>query len=129
MRTKTHRITWTLVTLAVTLTCSAPFFAEGGVDAGRARWTKQAPIPTWYSLQGIAPISPTECWIASSPLLDDVGELAHTTDAGRTWTVVMVDRQVNAIAFVDSYRQKPQQKPFLTNRIPVPRLATIAVRH
>jgi photosystem II stability/assembly factor-like uncharacterized protein len=30
-----------------------------------------------------------------------VGELAHTTDAGRTWTVVSMPRQVNAIAFVD----------------------------
>jgi len=65
-------------------------------------WTKQAPIPTWYNLQGIAALSPTECWIASAPLLGDVGELAHTTDAGRTWTVVSMDRQVNADAFVDS---------------------------
>jgi hypothetical protein len=71
-------------------------------ETARSRWTKQAPIPTWFSLQGIAALSPTECWIASAPLLDDVGELAHTTNAGRTWTVVSVDRQVNAVAFIDS---------------------------
>jgi len=75
---------------------------QAGIDAGRARWTKQAAIPTWFSLQGIAALSPNECWIASAPLLGDVGELAHTTDTGRTWTVVSMPRQVNAIAFVDS---------------------------
>jgi photosystem II stability/assembly factor-like uncharacterized protein len=61
--------------------------AQTKVGTERNRWAKQAPTPTWFSLQGIAPISPTECWIASAPLLGDVGELAHTTDAGRTWTV------------------------------------------
>ena len=76
--------------------------ASAVVDAASGGWAKQAPIPTWFSLQGIAPISRTECWIASAPLLGDVGELAHTTDAGRTWTVVSVPRQVNAVAFVDS---------------------------
>jgi photosystem II stability/assembly factor-like uncharacterized protein len=30
-----------------------------------------------------------------------VGELADTTDAGRTWTVVEMPRQVNAAFFVD----------------------------
>ena len=75
-----------------------------GVEAAaaRPRWTKQAPIPTSYNVQGVATLSPTECWIAASPLLGDVGQLAHTTDAGRTWNVVTLDRQVNAVAFVDS---------------------------
>jgi photosystem II stability/assembly factor-like uncharacterized protein len=76
--------------------------AFGRPEAGRARWTKQAPIPTWFSLQGVAVLSGTECWIASAPLLGDVGELAHTTDAGRTWAVVDMPRQVNAVFFVDS---------------------------
>jgi photosystem II stability/assembly factor-like uncharacterized protein len=78
-----------------------PLTANAQSEVGRARWIKQAPIPTWYSLQGIAPLSPNECWIASAPLLGEVGELAHTTDAGRSWTVVALDRQVNAVAFVD----------------------------
>ena len=72
------------------------------VDAASGHWIKQAPIPTWFSLQGITALSPTECWIASAPLLGDVGELAHTTDAGRTWTVAELPRQVNAVFFLDS---------------------------
>src|SRR2546423_5622513 len=99
--TGAHRVTRTVLILLILLGWVLPS-APGRVGAGRARWTKQAPIPTWFSLQGVAPISPNECWIASAPLLDDIGELAHTTDAGRTWTVVQVPRQVNAVAFVDS---------------------------
>jgi photosystem II stability/assembly factor-like uncharacterized protein len=95
----TRRVTKTVL-LLVLLGWLMPS-ALARVDAGRGRWTKQAPIPTWFSLQGVAAISTTECWIASAPLLGDVGELAHTTDAGRTWTVVDVPRQVNAIAFID----------------------------
>jgi len=72
------------------------------VDAASGSWIKQAPIPTWFSLQGVTALSPTECWIASAPLLGDVGELAHTNDAGRTWTVVEMPRQVNAVFFIDS---------------------------
>lgn len=87
-----------LLIMLVGLLSSAP----ARVDAARGRWTKQAPIPTWFSLQGVAAISPNECWIASAPLLGDVGELAHTTDAGRTWTVVEMPNQMNAVAFVDS---------------------------
>jgi photosystem II stability/assembly factor-like uncharacterized protein len=74
--------------------------ATARTDAGR--WQKQAPIPTWYSLQGITVISPQECWIASAPLLGDVGELAHTANAGRTWEVVQMPSQVNAVSFTDS---------------------------
>ena len=33
--------------------------AFGRPEAGRARWTKQAPIPTWFSLQGVAVLSGT----------------------------------------------------------------------
>jgi photosystem II stability/assembly factor-like uncharacterized protein len=69
-----------------------------------ASWVKQAPIPTWYNLQGITALSPTEAWIASAPLLGDVGQLAHTTDAGRSWTVVDLPRQVNAVFFLDPLR-------------------------
>jgi photosystem II stability/assembly factor-like uncharacterized protein len=71
---------------------------------GAVQWVKQAPIPTWFNLQGVSVISPTEAWVASAPLLGDVGELAHTTDAGRNWTVVELPSQVNAIAFVDAQR-------------------------
>jgi len=74
---------------------------KADVGTERNRWAKQAQSPPGSICKGIAPISPTECWIASAPLLGDVGELAHTIDAGRTWTVVSVPRQVNAIAFVD----------------------------
>jgi hypothetical protein len=70
-------------------------------NPARNGWIKQAPVPTWFNLQGVAVISPNECWIASAPLLGDVGELAHTTDAGRNWTVVSLPRQINAIAFVE----------------------------
>jgi len=65
-------------------------------------WTKQAPIPTSFSVQGVAPLSSTECWIAAAPFFGDGGELAHTTDAGRTWTVVSLGVQVTSVAFVDS---------------------------
>ena len=64
-----------------------------------ATWVEQAPIPTWFDIQGIDAVSATEAWIASAPLLGDEGELAHTTDAGRTWTVVEMPRQVNAVFF------------------------------
>ena len=97
----TYRLAGVASILAAMLVyCESSATAQS--EAARTRWTEQAPIPTWFSLQGIAPISTTECWIASAPLLGDVGELAHTTDAGRTWTVVSLDRQVNAVAFVDS---------------------------
>jgi photosystem II stability/assembly factor-like uncharacterized protein len=95
-----YRITCSVSILAALLFGLQPS-ARAKTEAARTHWTKQAPIPTWFSLQGIAAISATECWIASAPLLDDIGELAHTTDAGRTWTVVPVSRQVNAVAFVD----------------------------
>ena len=70
-------------------------------EAAAVRWINQAPIPTWFNVQGIEQISAQECWIASAPLLGDQGELAHTTNAGRTWRVVSMPRQVNAICFVD----------------------------
>src|SRR5689334_24065855 len=96
-----HRLANVVLLLFIALWWQVPP-AFGRPEAGRARWTKQAPIPTWFSLQGVAVLSGTECWIASAPLLGDVGELAHTTDAGRTWTVVEMPRQVNAVFFVDS---------------------------
>jgi len=71
------------------------------INPAPTRWVKQAPVPTWFSLQGVAALSPNECWIASAPLLGDVGELSHTTDGGRTWTTVSMSHQVNAVAFVD----------------------------
>ena len=101
MKTAKHRWFSTNFILVVGVSCYFSTSGQAAIDAGRARWTKQAPIPTWFSLQGIAALSPNECWIASAPLLGDVGELAHTTDAGRTWTVVSMPRQVNAIAFLD----------------------------
>src|SRR5204863_2288794 len=61
----------------------------------------QAPVRTWVSLQGIAALSATEAWAASAPWLDDVGELVHTTDAGRSWSVADMPRQVNAVSFTD----------------------------
>jgi photosystem II stability/assembly factor-like uncharacterized protein len=70
-------------------------------EPARTRWTKQAPIPTTSGVQGVAALSSTECWVAAAGFLDDSGELAHTTDAGRTWTVTSVDHQVVAVAFVD----------------------------
>ena len=71
-------------------------------DTEAARWTKQAPSPTWYNLAAVAAISPTEVWAASAPLLGDVGEIAHTKDGGATWTVSAMPRQVNAVFFHDS---------------------------
>jgi hypothetical protein len=59
--------------------------ASAQVVAARNHWVKQAPIPTWFSLQGIVALSPTECWIASAPLLDDVGELAR----GASWASIL----------------------------------------
>jgi photosystem II stability/assembly factor-like uncharacterized protein len=99
MKNALHRAYWINFFVVFAVSCYLSAFAKGAIDAGG--WTKQAPIPTWFSLQGIAALSPNECWIASAPLLDDVGELAHTTDAGRTWTVVSMPRQVNAVAFLD----------------------------
>src|ERR1051325_5242822 len=101
MKTAKQRWFWTNLILAFGVSCYLSTSAQAGIDASGARWTKQAPIPTWFSHQGIAALSPNECWIASAPLLGDVGELAHTTDAGRSWTVVSMSRQVNAIAFLD----------------------------
>ena len=68
----------------------------------RTHWTKQAPIPTSFGVQGVAALSSTDCWVAAAAFLDNVGELAHTTDGGRTWTVVSVDSQVTSVAFVDT---------------------------
>ena len=65
-------------------------------------WTKQAPIPSWYNIEGIAAISPDEVWIASSPLLGDVGTLAHTRDGGVSWENVDMVRQINAVFFTDA---------------------------
>jgi len=52
-------------------------------------------------VQGVAALSSTECWVAATTFLDNAGELAHTTDAGRTWAVVSTDQQVMAVASVD----------------------------
>src|SRR5438874_3443024 len=71
-------------------------------EVARTHWTKQAPIPTSFSVQGVAALSPTECWVAAAAFLDNFGELAHTTDAGRTWAVVSVDSQVTSVAFIDT---------------------------
>lgn len=73
-------------------------------ETDAARWTKQAPSPTWYNLAGAAAISATEAWVAAAPLLGDVGEIAHTTDGGVSWDVVEMPRQVNTIYFIDSMR-------------------------
>lgn len=90
----------------ILLLCVAFYWQLPGVfavaDAPNASWIKQAPIPTSFSVQGVAALSSTDCWVAAAAFLDDVGELAHTTDAGRTWTVVSVDRQVTSVAFVDA---------------------------
>ena len=99
MRT-TNRFAGAILVLAVVFIYFQPP-ASPGAEAARSRWTKQAPIPTWYSLRGITALSPNECWIASAPLLGDVGELAHTTDSGQTWTVVALPHQMNAVFFVD----------------------------
>ena len=100
MTTGPHRIAARACALTLTLGLF-PGSVLADVDVA-ASWIKQAPIPTWYNLQGVSVLSPTEAWIASAPLLGDVGELAHTTNAGRTWTVVDTPRQVNAVAFIDS---------------------------
>jgi hypothetical protein len=57
------------------------------VEVARGRCTKQAPIPTWFSLQGVAAISPTECWIASAPLLGDEDGSIWFTDLLNGWSV------------------------------------------
>jgi len=101
VRVATRRVIEVLLSLFIVLALLLPS-AFAGPEAGRGHWTKQAPVPTWFSLQGITALSSTECWIASAPLLGDVGELAHTSDAGRTWTVIEMPRQVNAVYFVDS---------------------------
>src|SRR3954447_23395320 len=82
------------------LVCLRPS-TDAQAEPDRTHWTKQAPIPTSDGMQGIAALSSTECWVAAAGFLDNTGELAHTTDAGRTWTVSPVDNQVNAVAFVD----------------------------
>ena len=61
--------------------------ASAQMEPARTRWTKQAPIPTSFGVQGVAALSSTECWVAAAAFLDDVGKLAHTTDAGRSRTV------------------------------------------
>src|SRR5947207_6959252 len=75
--------------------------AKAQEEAARARWTKQAPIPTSFGVQGVAALSSGDCWVAAAAFLDNVGELAHTTDAGHSWTVISVDSQVTSIAFID----------------------------
>lgn len=97
----TRRAARTACVLLLVIGVVAPG-ASAKAGAAPGRWIKQAPVPTWFSLQGIAAISATEAWAASAPLLDDVGELVHTTDAGRTWRVVDMPRQVNAVFFTDA---------------------------
>src|SRR5436190_10040560 len=76
--------------------------ARAQTQPARTRWLKQAPIPTSFGVQGVAALSSTECWVTAAAFLDNTGELAHTTDAGRSWTVVSVDSQVTSVAFVDA---------------------------
>src|SRR4051794_20203174 len=78
---------------------ASPASAESEISAGS--WTAQAPLPTSSNVEGLDAISATEAWVAAAPLLGDGGALAHTTDAGRTWSVVDVPRQVNAVFFTD----------------------------
>src|ERR1043166_5251749 len=100
MPTRTLRTTRTVWIFLVLFGGSLSVSAS--VDAAGRRWIKQAPIPTWFNLQGTAVLSPRQYWIASAPLLGDVGELAHTANGGRTWEVVEMPSQINAICFVDS---------------------------
>ena len=89
-----HRTILAGATLALGL-LSPALLSQGGT------WTKQAPIPMWYDVAAIAPVSADEAWVAGSPMLGDVGQLAHTTDAGATWTVIDTPRQVHAVCFTD----------------------------
>ena len=46
MKTAKHRWFWTNFILAFGLSCYLSTSVQAGIDAGRARWTKQAAIPT-----------------------------------------------------------------------------------
>src|SRR5690349_15792227 len=70
-------------------------------DVAAAGWTKQAPLPTSDNLASVSAISADEAWVASAPLLGDVGAVAHTADGGKTWSVAELPRQVNAVFFLD----------------------------
>src|SRR5439155_699895 len=74
--------------------------ANAQEELARTRWTKQAPIPTSFGVEGVAALSSTDCWVAAAAFLDNVCELARTTDAGRSWTVSSVDRQAPSVTFV-----------------------------
>jgi hypothetical protein len=75
-------VTKTILLLLILLGLVLPS-GTARVEVARGRWTKQAPIPTWFSLQGIATLSATECWIASAPLLGRRGR-ARTHHRRRT---------------------------------------------
>ena len=99
MKTPLYSIVTILVLIAVLICLRRTSNAR--TETGTAPWIKQAPIPTSFGVQGVAALSSTECWVAATTFLDNVGELAHTTDAGRTWAVVSTDQQVMAVASVD----------------------------
>src|SRR5262245_57027688 len=81
-----HRIGFRMgaALLALAMLVGAPGAAVAASAAGAAptaNWTKQAPLPTWYDLEGVDMVSATEGWAVGAQ-----GTILHTTDGAATWS-------------------------------------------
>jgi photosystem II stability/assembly factor-like uncharacterized protein len=85
------------VTIPLVLTLVGLGAAASAAPAGT--WVKQAPLPTWYHLNGVDMISPTEGWAVG-----DVGTILHTSDGGATWAnqASGTTEPLNAVRFLDA---------------------------
>jgi photosystem II stability/assembly factor-like uncharacterized protein len=91
-----------VVATALALVAVAP--AAAGASPGEraapaAAWTKQAPLPTWYDLEGVDMVSATEGWAVGAQ-----GTILHTTDGGATWSPQSsgTTEPLNAVRFLDA---------------------------
>jgi hypothetical protein len=61
MKTTLQRFAFAGFILAQIFVANAFAWTQDWSNPARARWIKQAPIPTWFNLQGVAALSPNEC--------------------------------------------------------------------
>ncbi|MEQ8766883.1 MAG: YCF48-related protein [Planctomycetota bacterium] len=90
-----------LISSSATLLAQTPSVNRVSPSGG-SRWTKQAPIPTSFSVKSMVALSETELWGAASPFFGAGGELVHSTDGGATWEPVIELGHINAVYFVDA---------------------------
>ena len=83
---------------------ASPGQAQESADAPAARkgWRKQEPLPTSWDLHDVVMISSLEGWAVSAPFIGEAGEVLHTVNGGKTWTVQdTITSELRGVSFAD----------------------------